>query len=98
MSREVYVLRDGELVPKSEAAPLHPVYGQGPVIHSDFSDPVRSMIDGKHYGSKRHYRDHVKSRGCEIVGNDFNKPVAHTIPDVPGLKDTIRRAYAGYED
>ena len=64
----------------------------GPSIIGDIQD-VRSMLDGKVYSSRRHYRDSVKARGCEIVGNDFNDQTKErTMPDTPGLRDDIARA------
>lgn len=64
----------------------------GPSIIGDIQD-VRSMLDGKVYSSRRHYRDSVKARGCEIVGNDFNnQPMERPMPDTPGLRDDIARA------
>lgn len=35
-----------------------------------FGDPVKSMIDGKHYSNKTDYSNHLKQHGCHEVGND----------------------------
>ena len=91
MTRQTYVFRDGKLIPKHLAKPLRRVYGRGPNVISDIED-VRSMIDGKHYSSRRHYRDHVKDNDCQIVGNDLNNAKPHEIPDAPGLEDDIAQA------
>lgn len=90
MSRTTYIWdrETRKMVPKSETPPV----SAGPSVIGDIQD-VRSVLDGKVYSSRRHYRDHVKSRGCEIVGNDFNnQPMERERPDVPGLVDDIKRA------
>lgn len=69
MSRETYVLRDGQLVPKHLAQPLH-AGAPAPMIRTDGMDPIRSMADGRMYDSKSSYYGSVKAAGCEIVGND----------------------------
>ena len=64
-------------------------------IHSDFQEPVQSTIDGKHYGDKRSYHQHVKDSGCEVVGNDLPAAPPKRMPkDDPSLKGDIHRAYA----
>ena len=69
-----------------------PHVSAGPSIIGDIQD-VRSLLDGKVYNSRRHYRDSVKARGCEIVGNDLNnQPMTTPTPDTPGLKEDIARA------
>lgn len=52
-----------------------------PAVQSDFRDPVRCMLDGKMYDSRRHYRDVVRDHGCEILGNDTIKPERTKLPD-----------------
>lgn len=71
MGRATYVMRDGQLVEKHLAAPLH----QGdlaPFVRADGMDAIRSMADGRMYDSKSAYYGSVKRAGCEIVGNDRN--------------------------
>jgi len=67
--RTTYVLRDGELIEKHLAEPLH---SGGPTFHviSDTMDPVRSMVSGRVHDSKSTYRNEVHAAGCRIVGND----------------------------
>ena len=63
-----------------------------PSVIGDIQD-VRSAIDGRVYSSRRHYRDHVKAHGCEIVGNDWNNlPMDRVMPDVPNIEADIKRA------
>ena len=84
---KTYVMRNGKMVEKPTA-----VRPAGPSVIGDIQD-VRSVLDGKVYSSRRHYRDHVKDRGCEIVGNDFNnQPMTRETPAAPGLRDDIARA------
>ena len=88
MSRITLVWDGKKCVPKSEVRRV----SAGPSIIDDIQD-VRSLVDGKVYSSRRHYRDSVKAHGCEIVGNDLNnQPMTQPAPDAPGLKEDIARA------
>lgn len=88
-----YVTRDGELVPKHLAPPLHVKHGRGPAIHCDFSGPVLNHADGKRYTSKRHYYDAVKAHGCRVVGNDLNDAKPAPAADDPSVKADVEKAY-----
>ena len=78
----------GKMVLKHEV----PRVSAGPSVIGDIQD-VHSLVDGKVYSSRRHYRDSVKAHGCEIVGNDLNnQPMTTPKSDVPGLKGDIARA------
>lgn len=92
--RETYVLRNGELVPKHLAAPLHAVHGSAPNVRPDGMDAVQSMIDGRHYDSKSAYYKSVRAADCEIVGNDRSsfREQRHDHAPPPGLKADIARA------
>lgn len=70
MARETYVLRNGELIEKRLAEPLHVAHGSGPNIRPDGMDPIQSQADGRMYDSKSGYYRSVRQAGCEIVGND----------------------------
>ena len=67
MARETYVLRDGKLVPKSEAKPLPGTY-----VMPDIQ-PF-TTIDGIHISSRKHLRDHERAYGIKQVGNDLKPP------------------------
>lgn len=92
MSREVYVLRDGQLVPKSEAPPLP---SRGPYVISDGMDAIRNHADGRVYDSKSQYYRAVKAAGCEIVGNDTSalnrKPQFTPTVTAREIRDTYER-------
>jgi hypothetical protein len=90
MPRTTYVLRNGELVEKHLAEPLH---RGDPTIHviRDQMDPVRNMADGRMYDSKSVYRRAVHSAGCRIVGNDKVTPSSAPLPRAG---PDIRRAIA----
>lgn len=61
-----YVMRDGKLVPKHLAAPLH-----GPKLHIiNDSCEIVSQADGRTYTSKRAYYASLRAQGREIVGNE----------------------------
>lgn len=66
MSRETYVFRNGELVPKHQAEPLN----SAPYIISDAIDPTWHPSDGKVYDSKSTFRRVTKSHGGVEVGNE----------------------------
>lgn len=93
MSREVYVFRDGELVPKHLAAPLT-LAGRGPNVISDNLDGVWNPVDGKRYDSKSRYYAAVKASGGEIIGNE---PMRDTRPQFSpqGVGQDVKRAIEG---
>jgi hypothetical protein len=41
-----------------------------PQVVRDFADPVFSQVDGQHYTSKKHYRDHLKAHNMIEMGNE----------------------------
>lgn len=69
MARATYVMRDGALVEKRFAAPLHHA-NSAPNIRPDGMDAIVSQADGRTYDSKSAYYGSVKRAGCEIVGDD----------------------------
>jgi len=94
MARATYVMRNGELVEKHLAAPLH-ASGEAPMIRTDGMDAVRSMADGKMYDSRSRYYESVKRAGCEIIGNErapFEKrPQFSPSPVGPDIKRAIEQ-------
>lgn len=88
MSRMTFVLRNGELVPKHLAAPLHEGRA-APYVISDGMDPIRSHADGKIYDSKSRYERAVRASGAEIVGNSH---VESRKPEMPPVRADLRRA------
>lgn len=101
MARATYVIRDGQLVEKHLAEPLH----QGelaPFVRADGMDAVRSMADGKLYDSKSAYYGSVKRAGCEIVGDDRGGfgPRPEYRPRGIGrdIKTAIEKLQAGHRD
>ncbi len=92
MSRITLVWNGKKMVLKKEPRRVQ----AGPSVIGDIQD-VHSLLDGKVYSSRRHYRDSVKARGCEIVGNDLNnQPMERPMTDVPGLGADIARAIGEY--
>lgn len=63
--RETYVLRNGKLVPKSEAPPLSGVFH----VMSDIKPFVTQ--DGRPIESRSHLRAYEQANGVKQVGNDF---------------------------
>lgn len=90
MSRGVFVLRDGKLVPKHLARPLHQKTESHYVI-SDGMEPAKNHADGRVYDSKRAFSKATRRAGCVEVGNEVMKK-ADTDYSPPGLPQDIMRA------
>lgn len=76
MTRTTYVIdkATGKLVTKAEAVAKQQIH-----VIGDLAEPVQSMIDGKHYGSKASLRAHYRANGVVEVGNDcFTEPAFNT--------------------
>ncbi len=81
-----------KLIPIEEATHLRQAGRGGPNVIGDM-DETKSLLDGKMYSSRRHYRDHLRAHDAVIVGNDFNnQPMTGPKPDAPGLPGDIKRA------
>ncbi len=70
MARETYVLRDGELVPKSEARPLAPV--SATFVMPDITPFVTQ--DKVEITSRSALREYERRNGVRQVGNDWKPP------------------------
>lgn len=93
MARMTYVLRDGELVPKHLAPPLHASL-DAPMIRTDGMDPIQSMLDGQTYDSRSGYYASLRRAGAEIVGNDrapFERDRAREF-NPQGVGESIKQA------
>ena len=84
MKRQVFVIIDGEMVTKSIDGVITEEYAKKstPKNTSAFHgfgrdnlpggvNGMLSHADGKRYDSKSQYERAVKSRGCRVVGNDW---------------------------
>lgn len=94
MARATYVIRNGELVEKHLASPLHPTR-DAPNIRPDGMDAIRSQADGRMYDSKSGYYQSVRAAGCEIVGDDRKsfdrKPEFQPTISGPDIKQAIEQ-------
>ena len=75
LTRETYVLRGGELVPKRLAAPLH-VANAAPQVMSDLKEYRAAAADkdtGKRpmIGGRRQHREFLQRNGYVEVGNEM---------------------------
>jgi len=61
MSREIYVFRDGKLVPKSEAPPK-----AGFFVVSDYA-AYECPITGKPVEGRAAHRENLKQHGCRVL-------------------------------
>lgn len=86
MARATYVLHDGNLITKAidgvvtdEYSRLvgerktNPFSGYGSDTLPGGVNGTFNHADGKRYDSKSQYERAVKAKGCQIVGNDWNK-------------------------
>ena len=91
MIRDIYVMRNGRLVSKSQASPLHaPSAGKRVHAISDTMRPMRHPSNGKIYDSKSRFRAETKARGLVEIGNELPKP--RKAIDMPPVGPDIARA------
>lgn len=88
-----FVYRNGKLVDKRFAEPLH---SGGPATHviSDTMDALQHMADGKMYTSKAKFRAATKAAGCIELGNETStilKPRKPIELDRGQRREAIRR-------
>jgi hypothetical protein len=69
MTRQTYVIRDGKLVPKADAAPL---CANGPHVMNDIRPFVTT--DGVEITSRSTLRAYEQRTGLRQVGNDWTPP------------------------
>lgn len=86
--RRAWVQVNGELIPKEDYVPP-----SGLMIMPDIK-PYRSAVTGEEIGSRSTHRQHLRRHGLIEIGNEKVKP--KPIPDVPGLKEDLRRVIKGY--
>lgn len=73
MARSTWVLRNGELVDKQTAEPLHAPSASHYVI-SDTMDGATHPCTGKMMDSKSAFRRVTREHGCVEVGNEHASP------------------------
>jgi hypothetical protein len=88
MARATYVLRNGELVEKHLAPPLH-ASSDAPQVIRDGMEPTFNHATGRLYDSKRAFERDTRRAGCVIVG-DERLPARQPGLDRPGAD--IKRA------
>ena len=88
-----YVIRNGKLIEKHLAEPLH--YGSdAPQVISDTMDLTRHMANNRYYDSKKAFRAATKAAGCIEYGNETStllKPRQSIPLDPAKRRDDIRR-------
>lgn len=90
MERGVWVVRNGQLIPRHLATPLHAQFGTAPGVITDSMGSTLNHADGKRYDSKRAYEKAVRRAGCEIVGNE--KQPERRLTPMSDPSDTIKQA------
>ena len=92
MSRGVWVMRDGELIPKHLAPPLHPKHGVSAYVIGDTMDHTMNPVNGRHYDSKSAYYKAVRAAGCEIIGNENPANGVGQRPEMPDPGEDVKMA------
>lgn len=92
--RITYVLRDGKFVEKTTT------YIDAPQIITDEMSATRHMADGKHYTSKKKFRDATRAAGCVEIGNEatLTKPRKRVELDRRQRREDIKRAMVQLRD
>lgn len=95
MSRATYVIRDGALVEKHLATPLHDA-SDAPNVIRDGMDTLRNMADGRFYDSKRAFSRATRAAGCVEIGTEKLTIKAPPKPPRPGpyIKQAIEQLRA----
>ena len=94
MIRDTFVMRNGELVPKRLAAPLH--HGSAaPMIISDLAEYRTAAADkdtGKrvNIGGRRQHREFLKRNGYIEVGTDYTQPRREELSQAERVADIKR--------
>lgn len=95
MTRGVWVIRNGNLIPKHLAPPLHRTFGTAPGIIMDSMGSTMNHADGRRYDSKRAYERAVRAAGCEIIGNETQTPPPKKQMSDPG--ESLKKAWETLE-
>ena len=88
MTRKTYVLREGKLVEKHLAIPLHE--STAPMIMGDLR-PYQSMVTGEMVESRSRHRQILREHRLVEVGNETSYLKSKPITTPPGLKETLIR-------
>jgi hypothetical protein len=68
-----YVLRNGQLIEKHLAEPLHS-QSNAPHVISDTMEPLKHMGTGRMIDSKAKFRADTRASGCIEIGNEPVRP------------------------
>lgn len=66
----------------------------GPMIIKDCMEPVKSMLDGKMYDSKRRLRQTYREAGVTEVGGEKIKPFKKPRPSKTQIRESVDRAFS----
>lgn len=101
MIRETYVYRDGELIPKPLAGPLHPRGERSHLGFNFISDKIwdlQGQHDGQVYDSKSALRRSYRERGLIELGNDAPRELLSPNKPWRGAGDDVVEAYQKVRD
>lgn len=91
MPRETYVWRNGELVPKHLAPPLHAPKSRMQVIKD--IEPYRAIgVDNRIVGGRRQHREMLRSHGLVEIGSESQTQRAPENRVDHGLIQDLKRA------
>lgn len=90
MSRESFVFRNGELIPKHLAGPHPRAASREFQVMPDIAE-FRSPVDGSVISSRSHLRHHNRAHGVAQIGNDR---LERRFTPAPPVEPDILRAIA----
>ena len=102
MSRETFVYRDGQMIPKAAVfvAPVARSELPCPMIIRDGMDAIINPANGMYYESKSSFEKATRAAGCVCVGNDAPTTPADPIGDrisKDEIGEAIQKVRQGYK-
>lgn len=79
--RYLYDKDSGEILPADQVYAKRAKTARGPIIITDEMPLTPHPCNGKHYSSKKFFRDETRARGCVEVGNEKLPPKQYTQHD-----------------
>lgn len=93
MIREAWVYRDGKLIEKHLAGPLHAARAAPSVISDTMRDAAAHPCTGRMMDSKSAFRRVTREHGCVEVGTETAPPGHSYEPSVRDYEAAVARAF-----
>lgn len=98
-NKQGFITKDDFYMHKFYMEPdLRMIVGNKPIqiyYNKDEMEPIRHMINGKYYTSKKKFRDETKARGCIEIGNETStllKPRKYIETSKKQRREDIKKA------